>query len=111
MWVLTLNNIHDNAECRTPIVRAETKAQLLAYVEAERVPPYEDKGFNGFFNSNDYVYNKVFRKGGPLELFNPPQDADFVNVGTVEAAMERARRYYEEQVFSIPEITDALIPQ
>jgi hypothetical protein len=39
---------------------AETETALLDLMESERVQPYTDEG-----------WHKTFRKGGPLEWFNP----------------------------------------
>lgn len=96
MWVLMLNDMRaaqiDNL---SPIVRAETREQLDAFVAQEKVEPY-----------NDGSRRKTYRQGGPLEWFNPPFESDshhFINVGTREDAARR----WDDHVMGLPPI-DAL---
>lgn len=61
-WVLRLNNMRDsNYEIQTPVCYADTQEELQRFVEEERVEPYSDGR-----------WGKVFKRGGPLEWFNPP---------------------------------------
>ncbi len=77
MWVLMLNDMRSSkAEILEAVAKAETKEQLEAFIERERVEPYsdpienprEDTAYAAFPKS----WGKTFRKGGPLEWYNPP---------------------------------------
>ena len=61
MWILQLNPMTANAESVVAVARAETKEALEDLLESESVEPYPDTRFR-----------KCYRKGGPLEWFNPP---------------------------------------
>jgi hypothetical protein len=96
MWILFLNDMRfPNIESLAPMFRADTKEQLKAFLERERVEPYKDGS-----------WAKAYRQGGPLEWCNPPWDADerqhFADAGTVEDWVSRARREYEQKVLSLP---------
>lgn len=98
MWILCLNDMRaPQVEILRPVCRAETREQLDDFIERERVASYSD----GHWNKN-------YRRGGPLEWFNPPWDFEagrhFVNVGTRQQAAEMAMAAYDEQVMSVPEI-------
>lgn len=81
LWVLCLNDMRfGNIESLAPVCRAETEAELVAFLESEKVEPYRDER-----------WGKAFRKGGPLEWFNPPYDFDrhrhFAQMRTPERVM------------------------
>lgn len=64
LHVLLLNPIRETSKMAIkPVVRASTKEALDAYMEREEVAPYADAD----------GHEKVFRKGGHLEWFNPVQ--------------------------------------
>lgn len=101
MWVLLLNDMRaSNVENISPVCRANTKEELLAYLARERVEPYTDTDNNG------YRWGKRFRKGGPLEWYNPPYDFDdhlhFQNAGHEDEWAAKARRSYQECVMGLP---------
>lgn len=97
MWILSLSNMtgskYENS--LQPVAWADTREELEALMERERVEPYKDDRFS-----------KSFRKGGPLEWFNPPHlgDDDFFgilyinNYGTreekVQSAIQAAERHF-----------------
>ena len=90
MWVLLLNNMMaSQIEILTPIVRAETKEALQAYLDREKVECYRDG-----------QWGKSFRQGGPLEWYNPPFDEreSFVFVGTREDWAEQAAADWDAKV-------------
>lgn len=93
MWFLKLNPMRGNTEDRAIVGWAETKEELDAYLARERVEPYGDPGQSSF-GLGPTTWRKVFRKGGPLEWFNPPEDIyaedSFVDVGSREDWMERS---------------------
>ena len=108
MFVLVLNAMTANAEQGSPVCRAETAEELLAFLEAETVEPYQDG-----------QWGKTYRQGGPLEWYNPPWPAGqqpgpddtgsirdeywgqgVVNVGTREDAAAR----WDAEILAIPEI-------
>jgi len=80
------------------VCRAETKEALKAFIEREKVEGYSDGEAENSFNRK---WGKSFRKGGPLEWFNPPLDfqegAHFVRVMTLEETLQRTRENYQEQ--------------
>jgi len=97
MWVLQLNDMRKAPETLTAIARAETKEELESFVEGQTVETYQEEGLA-----------KVFKKGGPLEYFNPPipgqvHDPHFLNVGDADLWAERAKNDFELQIMSLPE--------
>lgn len=59
-WLLMLNDMRScRIEILTVAMTAQTKAELVEFVESERVEPYTDGN-----------WGKRFRQGGPLEWFN-----------------------------------------
>jgi hypothetical protein len=83
-WVLFLNDMRfPKYEMLTPVARADTKEDLVAYLDRERVEKYVDGR-----------WGKTFRRGGPLEWYNHPYefaaDDHFVLVD-LEARLERMR--------------------
>ncbi len=96
MWVLLLNDMRaSNVENIQPRFRADTKEQLIALLETERVDAYKDE-----------QWAKSYRQGGPLEWMNPPWSAEegeqFVNVGDEDSWAAGARQRYQNEVMSIP---------
>jgi hypothetical protein len=93
-WVLTLNDMRAaQVEMMTHVCRAESRAELVALIERERVVPYHDG-----------QWLKVFRQGGPLEWFNPPWEEyrSFQNAGTEEEWANGARQQFRDAVLSLP---------
>lgn len=100
MWILRLNPMVSNAETVVPIVRAETREELEAFIVAETVEPYQDG-----------QWHKVFRKDGPLEWCNPPMDGTawigvpaIVDVGTEQDWAIRAVEEFRSFQISIPSV-------
>ncbi len=66
MWILQLNDMRDaRVEWMTPVCWADTRQELEAFIERQKVETYKDG-----------TWAKSFRQGGPLEWFNLPYDAD-----------------------------------
>ena len=70
VWVLYLNNMQSpKAEMQNVVSRANTREELVALLEREAVPAYVEPGYGPY---GETKWHKSFRKGGPLEWFNPP---------------------------------------
>lgn len=96
-WVLQLNRVTmAHVEDLIPACRANSKEELKAFLEREKVEPYRDG-----------QWGKNFRKGGPLEWFNPPwphdEDRHFVEVNVAERVLEYRARL-EAGLLGIPEV-------
>lgn len=120
-WILILNDMRGRCEDMRPVARAETKEALVAFMERER-EPWEDTGEKHQLHDTDsearvrgpfveripsYRWNKTFRKGGPLEWFNPPfgdSPENFWNVGTEEDFAEQGRQAYRNKILPILEV-------
>lgn len=99
MFILQLNPMTTNCEVLRAVARAETKESLEAYLARERVESYTD---DDGLNMCGGKLCKSFRKGGPLEFFNPPDGPEcFVDVGTAESWAEQARLNYQRQVLGL----------
>lgn len=101
MYLLYLNPMRDRTEARRLVARAETREALMAFVEREIAEPYIDAGERRITHETDMIaqmagglvdehipgwrWQKTFRKGGPLEWFNPPLGDDCV----VEVSLEQ----------------------
>jgi hypothetical protein len=119
MWVLLLNDMRSSkSENLQPVVRAETKEALKAFVESQKVEPYVTDGTRVLHHTTDsmagttevtdgYKWGKSFKFGGPLEWFNKPNefnDNNYVDVGTEDSWVEAARNDYRNQIVVIPTI-------
>lgn len=98
MWVLFLNDMRSsNIENLSPVGRANTKEELIAYLAREKVEPYRDDR-----------WGKTYRQGGPLEWYNPPYVSEerlhFQNAGHEDEWAANARRDYQARVMSLPVI-------
>lgn len=95
MWVLQLNDMRSpQVEIMTPICRSETKEALLNFLKQEGVEAYID----------DDRWHKQYRKGGPLEWFNPPtfDNESFIDVATEDDWAVRARERFRNQIMILP---------
>lgn len=62
MYILIMNDIrHASLKMNTAVCQADTEAELVNFLESEKVQPF-----------NDGEYRKYYKKGGPLEWFNVP---------------------------------------
>jgi len=100
MWILQLNPMTGQAENVVPVVRAESREALEAFMVAESGPMYMDGR-----------WSKCFKQGGLLEWFNPPfGDQAFINVpcfvdiGTEDDWAARARERFQQIQFDIPSV-------
>jgi hypothetical protein len=114
MWVLQLNSIYSRCEEREILFRAETREELIAFLNREKVEPYTESGPGGYGNEGGVCeFNKSYRKGGPLENFNPPiagpeDPSCFVNVRTLEEHLkeneQQIRKQWEIGILSVPAV-------
>lgn len=73
IFVLYLNPMRGNTEERVALAVSFEKDKLITYYNSEKSPePYTDKGTPSFECHGDtHNWQKVFKKYGPLEWFNP----------------------------------------
>lgn len=74
-FVLWLNMMRNRVESRTEVARFDTREEAIAFYKGELVEHYTDEGPN-FLGDDTQPYRKYFRKGGPLEWFNPIMEED-----------------------------------
>ncbi len=106
MWVLYLNPMRDRTEARHPICRAETREALEAFLARETVEPYTDEEPDLYFPSGVKRWSKVFRKGGPIEWYNPPFSAGEgpIDIGTVEDFLVFMREKWEREYLALMKV-------
>lgn len=109
MWILLLNDMRDpKIEILKIIGRADTKEKLEAFIGAEKVEPYTDPVLS-HESKTTRKWHKVFRRGGPLEWYNPPfssrDNEHFLHAGTGDDWAEEARADYHNKIMTIPEVS------
>jgi hypothetical protein len=97
-YYVCLNNMQaPQIQILTPVARGESRESLIAFLKKEKVEPYTDEN-----------WQKTYRKGGPLEWYNPPHistaecckscgDKHFVKIGTLAERKAQFEKYAEEQ--------------
>lgn len=80
---LVLNPMTCRTEEQRLVAASESREELKAAWDAERVEPYKDE-----------QWHRVYRKGGPLEWYNPPfsGDLDDYGCGIIELRRDGWRR-------------------
>lgn len=106
MFILFLNDMRCNTEHCSPVARAESVEDLARFLESERVEPYDDIS-GSQFHSGGHTYRKCFRKGGPLEWYNPPGGVCFhyrevVDVGTLELKIQLITEHWNNHILTVP---------
>lgn len=79
---LLLNPMMGGVEQCVEILTAETMAEIKAFYDSQLVEPYSDEGPDCYqFGSTPQTktYHKSFRKGGPLEWYNPLSNPQWDN--------------------------------
>jgi hypothetical protein len=104
-WILQLNPMRGHTEDIVQVAVAATKEELTAFVDGERVEPYMDVA-DSPFGLGVCTFNKIFRKGGPLEWFNPPDSTcgsfpAFLEAITLDDLRERFRESEQQYVLMI----------
>lgn len=79
-FVLVLNPMMGNTENYKEFGPFDTKDELMAFYNGEKVDSYSEIGPD-LFGSGKKTYNKTFRKGGPLEWMNPLMPTEFDTPG------------------------------
>lgn len=91
IWILELANMHGQVDKARCIAIFDEYQKLKDWYNSQlSEQPYKDKGYNSYTGNNDYEYHKVFKKGSPLEWYNPCstleeqnyQDRSFGGVGS-----------------------------
>ena len=95
MFVLKLNDMRSpQIEMLKNVARAETEEELLEFVKREKVEVYADDS-----------WGKHYRKGGPLEWYNPLEPfGHIMDIGTKADWMQNAANEFDGVVTSIPEV-------
>jgi hypothetical protein len=77
LYILELAEMHGGVD-KASVVAIFTEYQKLKdyYNSQLAEKPYKDKGINMNDNSGNYVYQKVFKKGSPLEWYNPANNLE-----------------------------------
>ena len=86
MYFLCLNLMRGRAEETRILACAETRDALVVFMDRERVEPYRDG-----------QWLKTFRRGGPLEWYNPP----FGDQAIIEMSLEREIAKLTESWFQL----------
>jgi hypothetical protein len=85
VWILFLNPMQGRAENMEAVARASSREALVRLLESERVEPYTESTDMPAQSPNTHdtpwamqcnptTWHKSFRKGGPLEWYNPPME-------------------------------------
>ena len=75
-WVIALNDMRGAAEDLRGIAAFSERADALAFYHSCVVEPWTDEPSADNYG-NVHEFNKVYRKGSPLEWCNPP-NCDFI---------------------------------
>jgi hypothetical protein len=84
LYGLVLNPMRGRTEEQRFLAASDSRDELVALLKAERVEPYKDEN-----------WHRVYRKGGPLEWFNPPWgdgETDDYGNGIIELRRDGWRR-------------------
>lgn len=77
VYVLTLADMHGGVDKARPVAVFDSLDKLKSYYQSQLADaPYSDKGYNSYAGHDDYSYQKVFKKGSPLEWYNPADSTD-----------------------------------
>jgi hypothetical protein len=70
IYLLHLNPMQERIEAGRVVAISPSIEALMSFYKGEETAPYQEDGFN-FLTQQDHVWNKHFKKGGPLEWYNP----------------------------------------
>jgi hypothetical protein len=102
VWILYLNDMRSShVEDVQPIARSDTQEELQALMNKEKVEAYseptelpptspESEPSNYDYRANSRTWVKSFRKGGPLEWFNPPYPGDSNCIRQIPRIIDRS---------------------
>lgn len=104
---LFLNPMTGRCEDRVVVFTAKSQQALLKLLRDNLVEPYEEKGIHPVSGKLDHLYRKTFKKGSPLEWFNPPYELPhdkyqfgILSIGTEEQHMDRSTQVFHQQVIA-----------
>src|SRR3990167_8385740 len=75
VWMIYLNPMTGHTQERDLVAWSDDKEILLKWYEDQKTEPYTEEGPPSFdIHGLTHKWNKVFKKGGPLEWYNgmPP---------------------------------------
>jgi len=99
MHILLLNPMRGRYEELVPVARAHTREALDAFLASEKVDTYTEKDANDWGPAS---LRKSFRKGGPLEYFNPPDRNECYQRASLDEWLANTTRAYEERGMTVP---------
>jgi hypothetical protein len=77
---IVLNPMMGNTEQGTQFGPFPSREAALVFYNGEKVEPYKEEGHDSFGNGTK-MYSKSFRKGGPLEWYNPLHETELITPG------------------------------
>lgn len=101
MVILQLNHMRDvRIEILSLVGWTETMEEMEAFLESEKVKPYQDE-FNG------RLFTKSYRKDGPLEWYNPPMPGynNLADFKSFDEYMETYKKNWEDLRSMNPQLT------
>jgi len=112
VWILFLNDMRmAHSEDTRPVARADSPEELTALMAKEKVEPYSEptslpstsleiESSPWSYRVNPQQWVKCFKKGGPLEWFNPPLgDNCMVRVARILDRSDEIDRIVEAKIF------------
>lgn len=76
IYALVLNMMRDRTERADVVAVSDSLLELQEWEAAQReATPYDDLGTSGF-DGSPQTFRKVYKKGGPLEWYNPPDSME-----------------------------------
>ena len=109
LYVLKLNDMRwPKFEMSNAIAKSENRDDLVEFLERERVELYKEE-------VEGRRWAKSFRKGGPLEWFNPPTAPDYsgsnsmhgiVEYMSLDDVLRHTREEYEAVLAAIPDVSE-----
>lgn len=118
-WVLALADLRQGTGRSVPVARAETKEQLIRFLELEECDAYTEQvrvlgSLPDVAGTVEVV--KEYRKGGPLEWYAPPHTTMapyFMEVGTkdeyVAKVISDRRDWYDRSITPLPDVSSGLV--
>lgn len=77
VWKLILNPMTRNTGDSELIAWSDDKDKLMDFYNDHKVEPYKEEGHASFeCHGNSHTWRKVFKKGSPLEWYNPFDSED-----------------------------------
>jgi len=111
MFILKLNHMRDRCEVIQTIAQADTREELEALIESERVESYTTPQESPYGGGE---WHHTFREGGPLMWHNPPPDdgsvsyfgEGIIEVQSREEYLEQCAAEYDQMAAAIPRVVN-----